>query len=469
MHGSTGAEAPKSWSGAGTRPWVVLAMLSALYTFSLIDRNILVLLIGPIKTQFHLGDVQIGLLVGTAFAIVYAFLGVPAGRLADQGNRKVLIAAGAIIWCLCTIGSAFAGTYLILVLLRVGLAAGEAVLTPAAHSVIGDLFPREKRSLAASLYTTAGLIGPSLAFSGGALVISGIEAAKSSGVQVDMQVWQLVLLAVGLPSLALSILFLMMAREPQRTSEHGQVDAVTKRDVVRQIAAHKKMYSGLFFTAASAGGFTYALNYWTVESLKRDFGWSAVEAGSAYGPVVFVGSVVGVMCVPWITSRVKARGRMDAVILVTMACMAIAFLSLSIGLMLPDPAVRLILIGLGSAAGLGGVTNIVVSMQEVAPARMRGTFVALLYMGITLLGAGVVPVAVPMIGDMFQTTGLTGGLAVVCGSLSGASLLLLWCIRADFEHEAIAGFPVVGARIECLATDDRFRPAKRSAVKRGFN
>ncbi|MBB4640834.1 MFS transporter [Rhizorhapis suberifaciens] len=444
MHASISTEAPSSLK-VGAGPWLVLFMLAALYTFSLVDRNILILLIGPIKTEFQLNDIQIGLLVGTAFAIVYAFLGVPAGRIADQGNRKLLIAAGAIIWCLCTIGSAFAASYVILVLLRLGLAAGEAVLTPAAHSMIGDLFPREKRSLAASLYTTAGLIGPPLAFSGGALIIAGIEAAKAGGVQIDMQIWQLVLLAVGLPSLALSILFLLTAREPQRTNEHGQAHAVTKRDVIRQIAAHKKMYSGLFLTTASAGGFCYALNYWTVESLKRDFGWSAVEAGSAYGPVVFVGSILGVMGVPWITSRVKARGRMDAVILVTMACMAMAFPSLSIGLMLPDPVVRLALIGLGSAAGLGGVTNIVVSMQEVAPARMRGTFVALLYMGLTLLGAGVVPVAVPMLGDMLH--GLTGGLATVCGALSAFGLLLLWWIRADFEREAIAGFPVVGARI----------------------
>ena len=102
MHASIATRASRS-GDAGVGPWLVLAMLSVLYTFSLIDRNILVLLIGPIKTQFQISDVQIGLLVGTAFAIVYAFLGIPAGRLADRGNRKMLVAAGAIIWCLCTI------------------------------------------------------------------------------------------------------------------------------------------------------------------------------------------------------------------------------------------------------------------------------------------------------------------------------------------------------------------------------
>lgn len=446
MHATIGTKAARSLD-AGARPWLVLAMLSALYTFSLIDRNILVLLIGPIKTQFQINDVQIGLLVGTAFAVVYAFLGIPAGRLADRGNRKMLIAAGAIIWCLCTIASGFAASFAVLVLFRLGLAAGEAVLTPAVHSMIGDLFPPEKRSLAASLYTSAGLLGPPLAFSGGALVISGIEAAKAGGVQTDMQVWQLVLVAVGLPSLALAVLFLLMAREPQRTSEPSKAHAPAKGDVIRQIASRKKLYSGLFLAFSFSGGCCYALNYWTIESLMRDFGWSAVKAGSVLGPINLVASVIGIMGAPWVTARLKARGRMDAVILVCLTCMAIASFSLAIGPILSSPPLRLALIGLGLAVALGGTTNIVISMQEVAPARMRATFVALLYMGMTLFGAGAVPVLVPMVGDISQSIGLSGGLAIVCASLSGVSLLLLWWIRAAFEREAIAGFPVVGARI----------------------
>lgn len=443
MHASIGTGAPKTLQ-VGAGPWVVLAILSALYTFALIDRNILVLLIGPIKAEFHINDVQIALLVGTAFAVVYAFLGVPAGRLADRGNRKVLIAAGATVWCLCTIASGFAGSYVMLILFRLGLAAGEAVLTPAVHSMIGDLFPPDKRSLAASLYTSAGLLGPPLAFSGGALVISGIEALKAGGAHIDMQIWQLVLFAVGLLSLALTGLFWLTAREPQRTSEAGDNPARVKGDILRQIASHKKLYSGLFFASSFGGGCCYALNYWTIESLMRDFRWSAVEAGSILGPVNLVASIIGVMGAPWISARLKARGRMDAVILVCMACMAIAFFSLAIGLNMSSPQLRLALIGLGLAAALGGTTNIVVSMQEVAPPRLRATFVALLYMGITLLGAGAVPVLVPMVGEIVQSAGLSGGLAIVCASLSGGGLLLLRWIRVDFQREAIAGFPGVG-------------------------
>lgn len=446
MTASTSSQAPTSLH-AGARAWLVLAMLSALYVFSLIDRQIFVLLIGPIKAQFQLSDVQIGLLIGTAFAAVYSFLGIPAGRIADRGNRKLLIVAGALIWCVSTIASGFANSYIALVLLRLGLAAGEAVLTPAAHSMIGDLFPRDKRSLAASLYTSAGLIGAPLAFGGGALVISGIEGLMAGGFQTDMQVWQLVLFVVGVPSLALAILFLLLVREPQRTSEGGKAHAPARGDVMRQIASRKKLYAGLFFSSVFASGCSYALNYWTIESLKRDFGWSAIEAGSAFGPVIFIGGVAGALGAPWLTSRVRAWGRPDAVILVCFAFAAATLASLAIGPVLSNPMLRLTLIGAGLVGSLGGSMNIVIAMQEVAPDRMRATFVALLYMGITLFGAGAVPVLVPMVGTMVnEANGLSSGLAIVCAFLSAVGLLLLWWIRADFEREAIAGFPVVDAR-----------------------
>lgn len=446
MTASTSSQAPTSLH-AGARAWLVLAMLSALYVFSLIDRQIFVLLIGPIKAQFQLSDVQIGLLIGTAFAAVYSFLGIPAGRIADSGNRKLLIAAGALIWCASTIASGFANSYIALVLLRLGLAAGEAVLTPAAHSMIGDLFPRDKRSLAASLYTSAGLIGAPLAFGGGALVISGIEGLMAGGFQTDMQVWQLVLFVVGVPSLALAILFLLLVREPQRTSEGGKAHAPARGDVMRQIASRKKLYAGLFFSSVFASGCSYALNYWTIESLKRDFGWTAIEAGSAFGPVIFIGGVAGALGAPWLTSRVRAWGRPDAVILVCFAFAAVTLASLAIGPVLSNPTLRLTLIGAGLIGSLGGSMNIVIAMQEVAPDRMRATFVALLYMGITLFGAGAIPVLVPMVGAMVnEANGLSSGLAIVCAVLSAVGMMLLWWIRANFEREAIAGFPVVGAR-----------------------
>lgn len=431
-------------TAAGTRrAWITLGLLSVLYVFSLIDRQILVLLIGPIKAQFALTDVQIGLLIGTAFAIVYAFLGIPAGRIADRSNRKLLVFAGVVIWCLSTIASGFAASYAALIVLRLGLAAGEAVLTPAAHSMIGDLFPPKKRIFAASIFSAAGLIGSPLAFSGGALLILGVEGAMLGGLDTNLQVWQIVLFAVGLPGLLLGVIFAVVVQEPARTSHNMQAGSVDRTGVVHQLMSRKKLYTGLFLAATLSGGSNYALYFWVTEALHRDFGWTAVKSGSVFGPLTFVAGVSGVLLAPWLSVKLRERGREDAVVLVSLGCILLALVALAVGPTLADPVVRLALIGLGVFGSLGCGMNIVISMQVVAPSRMRATFVALLFMGIALFGAGAVPVIVPMVADSFMGGSLSSALSLVCSTLCALCVVLLWWIRNDFANEARAGFPEI--------------------------
>ena len=438
--------APAS-QGAVRRAWLAIFMLALLYILSLVDRQIFVLLIGPIKSDFGLSDVQIGLLLGTSFAVVYAFLGVPAGRIADRGNRKLLIFAGVMVWCCSTIASGFATSYAALVALRLGLAAGEAVLTPAAHSMIGDLFPPEKRSLAASIYSAAGLVGAPLAFSGGALVIQGVEQALANGAPTSLKVWQLVLFAVGLPGVILGIIFLFIVREPSRTGAGAGEPVASSALIIRQLLSRKRLYAGLFFGATLASGSSYALNYWAIETLKRDFGWTAVQAGSAFGPMILLAGIAGALVPPWISRQVRVRGRPDAVVLVSLGCALAALVALALGPTQPNPWLRLPLLCVGATGALGAATNIIVAMQEVAPARMRGTFIALLFMSIALFGAGAVPVIVPLVANLLAPLGgqLSQALSLVCVLLSGPSALLLWSARGAYEREAQAGFPTVGA------------------------
>ncbi|MFZ1742997.1 MAG: MFS transporter [Pontixanthobacter sp.] len=425
------------------RSWIALGMLSALYVLALVDRQILVLLIAPIKEHFQLSDVQIGLLIGTAFAIVYSLLGLPAGRFADRGNRKRLVIAGVLIWCFSTIASGFASTYMALIILRLGLAAGEAVLTPAAHSMIGDLFPPQKRTLAASLFSSAGFVGSPLAFSGGALLILTIESANQTGILASFDVWQLVLFAVGAPGLVLAGMFAILVNEPARMSKAQQLELAATKSVKDQILAHKKLYAGLLLSASLAAGCSYSVYNWLTESLIRDFGWNAVEAGAVFGPLSLVAAVSGVLSAPWLSQRLRARGRSDSVVLVSLMLALICAVALGLGPLQTSPNLRLALIGIGLFATLGSSMNIVVSMQEVAPSRMRATFVAILFIGISLFGGGIVPVLVPMVADLVGG-GLSPALALVCALLSALSALLLFWIRADFEREATAGFPDIG-------------------------
>ena len=152
MADSSPAEAPYPPARLG---WLVVAILMTAYVFSFLDRQILALMIQPMKRDLGLSDTSISLLLGLAFGLFYSLLGVPLGRIADSHSRRGLIAAGMVTWCLMTIACGLARNYGELFAARVGLGVGEAALAPAALSLISDYFPREKRGRAISIYNGA--------------------------------------------------------------------------------------------------------------------------------------------------------------------------------------------------------------------------------------------------------------------------------------------------------------------------
>ena len=135
--------------------WGMVALLTVAYLFSYIDRTVLGLLVEPIKADFALSDAQIGLLLGPAFAIFYATMGLPLGWLVDRKSRTRLIAAGVVIWSLATAASGLARSFTQLFLVRMTVGVGEAVLSPAAFSIIGDSFPPERRARPIAAYSMA--------------------------------------------------------------------------------------------------------------------------------------------------------------------------------------------------------------------------------------------------------------------------------------------------------------------------
>ena len=123
------------------RAWYIVAVLTLAYIVSFLDRQILALLIEPIKQVLNLSDTQVGLLLGPAFAVFYVTLGYPAGLLADRKSRKVIITSGIAVWCIMTALCGLARDFRQLFAARVGVGVGEATLTPAALSMISDCFP----------------------------------------------------------------------------------------------------------------------------------------------------------------------------------------------------------------------------------------------------------------------------------------------------------------------------------------
>lgn len=249
---------------AARTAWVTLFILAFTYMFSFLDRQILILLIDPIKTDLGITDTQVSLLSGFAFAIVYTVAGIFMGRAADLWVRKYVIIIGVTIWSLLTMACGFAQNFLQLFLARMGVGFGEAALTPTAYSMIPDLFPPAKLGRAMSVFVVIGIVGgTSASLLVGGLVIGWLKEIDHFILPLigEIKLWQAVLLVVGIASLCM-VIPLSLMKEPLR---HG-IPKLTRhkmsfKEVLGYIKAHKSFYVP----------FTFSICFLTIAG-KRTFG-----------------------------------------------------------------------------------------------------------------------------------------------------------------------------------------------------
>lgn len=387
------------------RAWAMLVVLGLLYILSFIDRLILALLIAPLRADLGLSDVQLGLLFGTFFAIFYGLLGLPIARMADRGNRKRLIVIGVLIWSTCTVGSAFARDYATLALLRFGLAIGEAALTPAAFSLLTDVFPPRRRMLAGTLFSASGMIGASLSFAIGASVIAATESfAAGFGVAS----WRLTFAVVGLPGFFLAALFVLVAREPDRTAAAAPVGL---GEVMRYLRSRARLYGGLFGGAAAAQMLSYAIIAWSPALIERSYGLDVKQAGLLLGTANVFSLVGGTLIIPTVLRLLAARNPRAAGFVPLVAVVTGVALVL-LALQMHSVSGFLLFNALGGFLINGAVNAIIVLVQPIAPPPMRATFTALLLICISSIGLGVGPPVAAAIGAS-SSGGLAVGLTVL--------------------------------------------------------
>src|SRR6478609_6470502 len=181
----------------------VLLMLTLVYVFNFIDRQLLVILQEAIKKELLLSDTQLGLLSGFTFAIFYVTVGIPIARFADKGNRRNIVAISLGLWSLMTTFSGLAKNFIQLLLARVGVGVGEAGGSPPAHAMISDYFPPEKRSTALSIYSAGIYFGILIGF------LMGGYLNQHLG-------WRTAFFIVGVPGIIFSLLFYATVKEPRR-------------------------------------------------------------------------------------------------------------------------------------------------------------------------------------------------------------------------------------------------------------
>ena len=252
--------------------WYTVGVLTLAYLFSYIDRQILSLMVGPIKRDLGLTDTQFSLLHGLAFAIFYTLLGIPIARLADNRNRRTLIAIGVALWSLATAAGGLARNFGQLFAARVAVGVGEAALSPAAYSMLADRFPGDRLGKAIGIYSSGVFIGIGLSFIIGGVLVAGLEAAGGLTVPLlgTLKSWQATFIIVGLPGLLVAALVLTL-KEPERRSLAGNSapERLDNRQILNWLSAHKRLYLTHFAGFAMMTLLFNAIMAWAPELFIR--------------------------------------------------------------------------------------------------------------------------------------------------------------------------------------------------------
>lgn len=406
-------------------PWGMLAILVIAAILSFVDRQILSLLVDPIKRDLHIDDFGMGLLAGPAFAIFYAVAGVPLGWLADRVNRGRLMATGVAAWSIMTALSGFAGNFLHLFIARIGVGVGEATLGPAAHSIIADRFDKARLPLAMSIYGTGVALGAGMAFAlGGQVVALASGPARALPLVGSLAPWQLTFVLVGLPGLLVALLLLMTVRDPRVQRPAGGLAVPGLGSYWRERRALILLYvSGV--SLLGAAGFANLL--WLPSVFVRNFGWTAPQIGTVIGLMLMTLGVGGVLLCGLIATRIVRAGRIDGPVIVT-AGAALLSVPFALSTLMPDATTTLWLVAPGilvSSAYVGLGPAIV---QAATPPELRGRIAAFALMITGLLSMIVGPVGVGAVttyvfGDP-QKVGVSLALMSILFYASGAACLI---------------------------------------------
>ncbi len=397
----TDVKVPTSASDPYPRPryaWFVVGVLTLAYISSFIDRQILSLLVAPIRRDLGISDTGMSLLMGLSFAVLYTVLGLPIGRLADSRSRRAIMAWGIAVWSVTTALCGLARTFNQFFLARVGVGVGEAALSPAAYSLLTDYFPKERLSTALSVYSSGIYIGGGLALIIGGLVIKAVSAAGLWMLPIvgAVEPWRTVFFAVGLPGLLIALLVLTV-REPVRRGATAR--PLPTAETARYVRDNARMFGchhvGIAFVSLAA----YAANAWIPTVFVRNFGWTLPRIGLVYGVIIMVFGTLGIMSGGHYADRALRRGVADAKMRTCligaagMLCVTVLFPLASTGVL---AAVLLAPMTFFGAFPYGAAAA---AVQELTPNRMRAQISALYLFVVNIIGLGLGPTAVALFTD----------------------------------------------------------------------
>lgn len=368
--------------------WRAVALLCLLYGLSFLDRIALALVMDQVSASLGASDTEIGLLFGMGFVSVYVLAGFPAAQLVDVGNRKRILIAGVLCWSTATFLSAFATSYWMLAVLRSGVAIGEAVLLPAAMSLISDMFSPARRSLPTTIYTLTGVImgGGSMIIGSGALKLAELFAPG-----MEVEAWRIMFAIVALPGPLFAVLMIWIIAEPRRTGLSTQRTKTDFGEFFEHFRSRLYLYVPVFVGTGFIFTVTVGMNAWGPTFLAREHGFDPAVAGLVVGLSSVSGAIAGMVIVTGLLRLMKAKPRALAVITtaIVVNLTILPILALLIGS--SDSTLVLTGITVGMAGAIATGTFSPLFIQAVTPAQFLGRMSAVYLMFNNLLGMGLGP------------------------------------------------------------------------------
>jgi MFS family permease len=421
--------------------WYVVGVLTLASISGNVDRQILSLLVPSIERDLGISDTQMSYLIGFAFSVFYTVLGLPIARLADRANRRNIMAAGVGLWSLFTAACATAQTYGRLLLLRIGVGVGEATLLAPSVSLIADYFPPESRSRAMSVFTSAIFFGSGLAYFIGGWIVGLAQEQGTWTVPVlgAIRPWQSVFLLVGLPGLAIMLLFFTV-REPRRAASSEPSNAVPLRAVWQYVRANRRTFATQNLGFAISATVNYAIAAWLATFLVRTYGWTAARAGLVQGSLTMTVGVAAPIVGGWLADRFVRRGVIDGPLRVGMIGAAGMLISATAYPLMPSAGLAvtwLVAVNFFAALPWGAAST---AAAEMVPASIRAQGVALYFFVLNLVSSALGPSLVAWCTDyVFGDRALLRySLALVNVAGMASALILLWLALPAYRRTLAA-------------------------------
>lgn len=402
--------------------WYMLAILTLFVIISYIDRLVLSLLVTPLKADLGLSDMQISLLLGLSFALFYGLVSIPAGYLVDRFPRRYLLLGAVLIWTSLTLLSGLATNFTQLLICRAGVGLGEALLAPAAYSLINQSFGGKARSWAFTIFSLGNAVGGGIAM----LLIGGLLSALDGGMLSGLaawgsfEAWQMVLILLGAAGIPLSFLLLTF-REPEREEKQTAADDFTMTAALAHLWQNRSNYGPLYGANFCIGVAIFGAAAWAPTMMERQWGIPISQIGQVFGSIQMVMSFLGLVAGGWILQWLHGTSRQKALPLVGVVAFSIGAVGFAFAPHMPLIAGSWVMLGIALfMLPCSPVLNAMI-LTDITPPRMIGKFSALVFLVVSAFGTAVGPTLIALLSEH----GFSGPKALGGGFSLGVGIPLL--------------------------------------------